>query len=48
MASQYNGRGRCAEVLVRNGQAELMRRAETIDDLMATLKTPSWLQVNPE
>ncbi|WP_373839855.1 diaminopimelate decarboxylase [Methanospirillum sp.] len=43
MASQYNGRGRCAEVLVRNGQAELMRRAETIDDLMATLKTPSWL-----
>ena len=35
MASQYNGRGRCAEVLVRNGQAELMRRAETIDDLMA-------------
>ena len=44
MASQYNGRGRCAEVLVRNGQAELMRRAETIDDLMATLKTPSWLE----
>lgn len=43
MASQYNGRGRCAEVLVRNGQAELMRRAETIDDLMSTLKTPSWL-----
>lgn len=44
MASQYNGRGRCAEVLVRNGQADLMRRAETIDDLMAALVTPSWLK----
>jgi diaminopimelate decarboxylase len=44
MASQYNGRGRCAEVLVRKGQAELMRRAETIDDLMANLETPSWLR----
>jgi diaminopimelate decarboxylase len=43
MASQYNGRGRCAEVLVRKGQAELMRRAETIADLMANLVTPSWL-----
>ena len=44
MASQYNGRGRCAEVLVRKGQAELMRRAETIEDLMANLETPSWLR----
>jgi diaminopimelate decarboxylase len=43
MASQYNGRGRCAEVLVRKGQAELMRRAETIADLMANLVIPSWL-----
>lgn len=44
MASQYNGRGRCAEVLVYNGQAGLMRRAETLDDLMAALMTPPWLQ----
>jgi len=43
MASQYNGRGRCAEVLVKNGKAELMRRAETMEDLMTTLRTPSWL-----
>ncbi len=44
MASQYNGRGRCAEVLVRNGQSDLMRKAETIEDLMRQLVTPSWLQ----
>lgn len=43
MASQYNGRGRCAEVLVKNGKAELMRRAETMEDLMTTIRTPSWL-----
>ncbi|NLV27438.1 MAG: diaminopimelate decarboxylase [Methanomicrobiales archaeon] len=44
MASQYNGRGRCAEVLVKEEKAELMRRAENLDDLMAALVTPSWLK----
>lgn len=44
MASQYNGRGRCAEVLVYGKQAELIRRAETIEDLMGTLVSPSWLK----
>lgn len=42
MASQYNGRPRCAEVLVRGTQAELMRRAETLDDIRKTMVTPSW------
>ncbi|MDD1724901.1 MAG: diaminopimelate decarboxylase [Methanospirillum sp.] len=44
MASQYNGRGRCAEALVRKGEADLMRRAETTQDLMHALVTPSWLK----
>ncbi|PKL59973.1 MAG: diaminopimelate decarboxylase, partial [Methanomicrobiales archaeon HGW-Methanomicrobiales-4] len=43
MASQYNGRGRCAEVLVRGETAALMRRAETLEDLLATVVTPPWL-----
>ena len=43
MSSQYNGRGRAAEVLVKGNKAELMRRAETLEDLMAALITPSWL-----
>ena len=37
MASNYNGRPRPAEVLLHsNGQAELIRRAETMDDLVQT------------
>ncbi len=35
LASQYNSRGRAAEVLVRAGQALLIRRRETLDDLLA-------------
>ncbi|WP_370569116.1 diaminopimelate decarboxylase [Limnobacter humi] len=34
MASNYNSRGRAAEVLVENGQARLIRRRETIEDLL--------------
>ncbi|MBK1733724.1 diaminopimelate decarboxylase [Halorhodospira abdelmalekii] len=34
MASQYNGRPRAPEVLVDGAQAHLIRRRETIDDLM--------------
>ena len=34
MASNYNGVGRPAAVLVRNGEAHLVRRRETIDDLL--------------
>ena len=43
MASQYNGRGRCAEVLVKGDKAALMRRAETLEDLLAAVVTPPWL-----
>jgi diaminopimelate decarboxylase len=34
MASNYNSRGRAAEVLVDQGQATLIRRRESIDDLL--------------
>ncbi|MBU3740863.1 MAG: diaminopimelate decarboxylase [Candidatus Kapabacteria bacterium] len=37
MASNYNSRLRPPEVLVRNGEARLIRRRETLDDLLATV-----------
>ncbi|MDD5472565.1 MAG: diaminopimelate decarboxylase [Candidatus Methanoperedens sp.] len=43
MSSQYNGRPRCAEVLVKNGEAEVIRSAEDVGDLMAKQRLPSWL-----
>jgi len=42
MSSQYNGRPRCAEVLVRGPEAALMRRRETMDDLTVTTEQPPW------
>ncbi|MDD1655662.1 MAG: diaminopimelate decarboxylase, partial [Methanomicrobiales archaeon] len=42
MASQYNQRCRCPEVLVRGKEAALMRRSETLDDLLATAEDPPW------
>jgi len=36
MASNYNGRPRPAEVMYDNGSSVLIRRAETIDDLLRT------------
>lgn len=42
MSSQYNCRPRCAEVLIHGGEAALMRRAETIEDLTATMQIPPW------
>ncbi|MGJ7495740.1 diaminopimelate decarboxylase [Variovorax sp. RT4R15] len=36
MASNYNTRGRAAEVLVSGGSAKLIRRRETIDDQLAS------------
>jgi diaminopimelate decarboxylase len=42
MASQYNGRGRCAEVLVKGDKSALMRRAETLEDLLSAVVTPPW------
>ncbi len=43
MSSQYNGRPRCAEVLVKNGEAEVIRSAEDVGELMAKQRLPSWL-----
>ncbi|MHC1567294.1 MAG: diaminopimelate decarboxylase [Candidatus Syntropharchaeia archaeon] len=34
MSSQYNGRTRCAEVLVYDGRADIIRKRETFDDLL--------------
>jgi diaminopimelate decarboxylase len=34
MASNYNTRGRAAELLVDGGQAHLIRRRETVEDQM--------------
>jgi diaminopimelate decarboxylase len=36
MASNYNSRGRAAEVLVENGQPSLVRRRETLDEICTT------------
>jgi diaminopimelate decarboxylase len=36
MSNNYNSRLRPAEVLVRNGKAFLIRRRETIEDLLST------------
>ena len=36
MASNYNSRPRPAEVLLQNGEARLIRRRETLDDLLGT------------
>jgi diaminopimelate decarboxylase len=36
MSSNYNSRFRPAEVMVDQGKARLIRRRETLDDLLAT------------
>jgi diaminopimelate decarboxylase len=38
MSSQYNARPRCAEVLIENGIPSVMRRAETVEDLIAPME----------
>ncbi len=38
MSSQYNARPRCAEVLIENGTPSLMRRAETIEDIISLME----------
>jgi diaminopimelate decarboxylase len=43
MSSQYNTRPRPAEVLVTNGRANLMRAAETFDDLVRRTELPEHL-----
>lgn len=41
MSSQYNGRPRCAEVLVCDGQVDLIRSRESIEDLIRNQKIPA-------
>jgi len=41
MSSQYNGRPRCAEVLVKDGEGDIIRSREDIQDLMARQILPA-------
>ena len=43
MSSQYNGRPRCAEVLVKDGEADIIRNREDFTDLLAGQKLPARL-----
>jgi diaminopimelate decarboxylase len=43
MSSQYNGRPRCAEVLVKDGDSDLIRRREDFEDLLKGQKLPARL-----
>lgn len=43
MSSQYNGRPRCAEVLVESNKVAVIRERETFGDLIAKQKIPEWL-----
>ncbi|MEM3895935.1 MAG: diaminopimelate decarboxylase [Archaeoglobaceae archaeon] len=43
MSSQYNGRPRCAEVLVDGEKAAIVRERETFGDLIAKQRIPEWL-----
>jgi diaminopimelate decarboxylase len=41
MSSQYNGRPRCTELLVNNGQVDVIRKGESYNDLIANQLLPS-------
>jgi len=43
MSSQYNGRPRCAEVLVNGDRWDVIREKESYGDLIAKQKIPDWL-----
>ncbi len=43
MSSQYNGRPRCAEVLVKGNEAFVIRERESFGDLIAKQKIPEFL-----
>jgi diaminopimelate decarboxylase len=44
MSSQYNARPRAAEVLVINGRYMLVRKRETLEDLLFGQRVAEWLQ----
>ncbi len=43
MSSQYNGRPRCAEVLVSGDKWDMIREKESYGDLIVKQKIPEWL-----
>ena len=43
MSSQYNGRPRCAEVLIKDGEADVIRKREDFEDLLNGQKLPARL-----
>jgi diaminopimelate decarboxylase len=43
MSSNYCSRTRAAEVLVAGERFDLIRRRETLDDLVAGEQVPAWL-----
>jgi diaminopimelate decarboxylase len=43
MSSQYNGRPRCAEVLVSGSKTALIREPESFGDLVARQRIPEWI-----
>ena len=43
MSSQYNGRPRCAEVLVSGNRWDVIRERESYSDLVGRQKIPEWL-----
>jgi diaminopimelate decarboxylase len=44
MSSQYNCRPRCPEVLIRGSRVSLMRKGETVGDIIAPMRRPPWQQ----
>ncbi len=44
MSSQYNGRPRCAEVLMHDGEVELIRSQESIEDITRNQVVPEQLR----
>jgi diaminopimelate decarboxylase len=44
MSSQYNSRPRVAEVLVKNGKYELIRKRENFEDLLNGQSVAEWLK----
>ncbi len=43
MASNYNGRGRAAEILVDGARAGVVRERERVEDLLRAMRIPEWL-----
>ena len=43
MSSQYNGRPRCSEILVKDGDADVIRGREDVEELMAKQRLPARL-----